>query len=1086
MKRFFVMLLACLMLLSVVPFSVFAEEVDHEHVEGTEQCPGKDVDHTLENAASVTKLEEVRVCKGYNYNVYKCNVCGEIFADDFVKVEGNHVFGEVAVEEAVAPTCTTTGKTAVYKCINCDATEGGEIIPARHNIVDGACTECDYVVDPECTHSTEKLTNATVIVAPTCGEAGKMQYICECGEIVDIVIKALGHSNLEHTDEVEADCTTAGKKAYDTCKDCGKIFINGEEVTEEDLVIEALGHDMGEAVVTKQATCDEKGLEVATCTRCDYTVETETDYAHEWLTEEGNDVAANCTRPGISYQVCNLCGETRNLTSTPAIGHQKPENWTHGFTAEEIANAPCDVELSTTYKCVACGSDIKVIVKAASAHTFTEEIEEATCSTVEKIWNVCACGAKELVSEGTEFNPENHNFEWKWINEATCLKDGNKILFCYGCKTESGDPVFVPAGHTWFVVNTVDSTCTSFGYTDYECENCDEFDRVFGEILSHNYDEGVYHSATCKNDAYTTYECKAEGCVYVKVEIHEGTQLEFDWTKKFETLKEAQEAHENAAFEEFEVISGSCTEKGIIIYMCTLCEKNVLVVEAGTGEGHVRPEGPFDCTEAFNCAECGELVEGGEHTSNYVVKEPTCNAKGKSYCYDCGNFYDTFKHEDILLEIVEGKDATCTETGLSIGVKCGVCGEMIDEQVVLPVIAHTYVKNDAFSFVADCEIDGYNFMECACGDRFITDYEAASGHWYIDEENDIKVELNTPDCDAVCVCGQEVCVCRVCSLCGETIEKHTFAEPNVVDPTCTEEGYTITVCTSCGYYIIDEDSIVDPNGHNMVPADTSTLPTYRPGYINEVCSVCGELGESKEVAGADLGLTIEIDNAIVAGANFSDSSRVSVIIDINSVKDGGAAVWGIDFLLNYNSDKFIYVDTYFVGEDFNGYCVAVDNNGCVKIVATTANNEYKDSLDTVIDSEGRDFVIVEFIVNDRIEDGKNPATGNAYSDVIANPFFITEANAINKDKEEVSVWGQVETEITIDKFLDFNNDGTVNYVDYNYAWDIICGVITDISYDARIDVDKDGLITMVDFEAIVNFYAGMNGFDYEALWNLNA
>lgn len=1111
MKRFFVMLLACIMLLSVVPFSVFAEEVDHEHVESTEQCPGKDVDHTLENATSVTKLEEVKVCKGFNYNVYQCDVCGEIFADDFVKVEGNHVWGETPVVEAVAPTCTTTGKTAVYACINCDATEGGETIPAEHNFVDGVCTGCGAIQNPSCEH--KDLEDALLIKAPTCSEDGTMQYYCvDCDAIVLVKIEALGHSvdTLTFVEAVDAVCGVAGNIAYYVCEnvECGKYFVLEAdvlvEVEAEDVVIEAEEHDWNAWVVEVEADCKEgtEGSKYRTCIKCGVREEEVIAPEHNYITEEDRNLEPTCTTPGLSFQLCLDCGHVGYAVGAPALGHAPEGGW-ENFDWRDYAdeafleayeNWICtDEDLVITYPCAnGCGKDQTYVVKAKCEHEKTTITIAATCISVEMTQVVCVnCSWKEeaVEVEGSVINPDNHDFDEEWINglKAHCTETTNYLQYCTACSEHVLIKV-EPTGHN-YEETIIPSTCVTKGSVVYVCENCGDTYREELELADHTKPEGWeasddnYTNPTCKKDGFWTYECTV--CLENIELTDEDSMIEFDWEKTFDSMEEAEKAHAGHTLVYSRTITGSCTRQGLDVYYCDAteggCGRYVVIAQENTGKGHTIPE-DADCEVGFKCTVCDyEVAAGSEH--NVVVDEDaTCTETGLGHCSVCTKadiVIPAKGHDEID---TEGKEPTCTEDGWTAGKYCTVCGN-VEGGETIEALGHAWIERVELSVAGDCEIDGYVFYECTtCGERVIKDYEFKTGHWYIKEDG-TKVEL-VPECGAECVCGAEDekdCVCRVCALCGETIEKHTFAEPNVVAPTCGEVGYTIIVCTECSYYIVYD--IVDALEHDPILTDDYVAPTYKPGFISSVCRYCGEPYE-EEIEGADIGLTIELDNAVVSGANFADSSRVAVIININSIKEVG--VWSVDFRLNYNSDKFIYDNTQFVGEDFNGYCVAVDKDGYVNIVATTANNEYKESTNAVINSEDRDFVIVEFIVNDRIEDGKDEETGHAYSDVIANPFFITDMFAINKDREEVSVWGQTETEITIEKFLDFNNDGAVNSVDCNYAWDIICGVITDISYDARIDVDKDGEITMADFEAIVNFYAEMDGFDYESLWSLVA
>ena len=103
-----------------------------------------------------------------------------------------HVHTEESIP-AVAPTCTTTGKTAGKKCSEC-----GEILVPQMDIA---------VVG----HTWDA---GKVTVAPTCVAAGEMTYTCEaegCGATKTEEIPATG----EHTPGEAATCTTA-----QTCTVC--------------------------------------------------------------------------------------------------------------------------------------------------------------------------------------------------------------------------------------------------------------------------------------------------------------------------------------------------------------------------------------------------------------------------------------------------------------------------------------------------------------------------------------------------------------------------------------------------------------------------------------------------------------------------------------------------------------------------------------------------------------------------------------------------------------------------------------------------------------------------------------------------
>ena len=70
------------------------------------------------------------------------------------------------------------------------------------------------------------------------------QLCTVCGYIIK---PALSHEhNLSKIDEVDATCTTSGKKAHYYCESCGAIFSDSKgnnEITDDaEIIIEATGH----------------------------------------------------------------------------------------------------------------------------------------------------------------------------------------------------------------------------------------------------------------------------------------------------------------------------------------------------------------------------------------------------------------------------------------------------------------------------------------------------------------------------------------------------------------------------------------------------------------------------------------------------------------------------------------------------------------------------------------------------------------------------------------------------------------------------------------------------------------------------
>ena len=86
-----------------------------------------------------------------------------------------------------------------------------------------------------------------------------------------------------------------------------------------------------------------------------------------------------------------------------------------------------------------------------------------------------------------------------------------------------------------------------------------------------------------------------------------------------------------------------------------------------------------------------------DHAHNYeaVITAPTCTEGGyTTYTCECGDSYigdyvDALGHTE---EIIPGKEATCTETGLTEGKKCSVCGEITVQQEVVDALGHDFAE----------------------------------------------------------------------------------------------------------------------------------------------------------------------------------------------------------------------------------------------------------------------------------------------------------------------------------------------------------------------------------------------------------
>jgi len=115
-------------------------------------------------------------------------------------------------------------------------------------------------------------------------------------------------------------------------------------------------------------------------------------------------------------------------------------------------------------------------------------------------------------------------------------------------------------------------------------------------------------------------------------------------------------------------------------------EDEIITIEATSehGEGLVR-----------RCKVCGHLscIDAHEEVGDPAIS-PTCTETGLTegkHCAICGEVLIAQKTIEELPhteEKVEGKPATCTENGLTDGTKCSVCGEILVAQEEIPAKGH--------------------------------------------------------------------------------------------------------------------------------------------------------------------------------------------------------------------------------------------------------------------------------------------------------------------------------------------------------------------------------------------------------------
>lgn len=204
------------------------------------------------------------------------------------------------------------------------------------------------------------------------------------------------------------------------------------------------------------------------------------------------------------------------------------------------------------------------------------------------------------------------------------------------------------------------------------------------------------------------------------------------------------------------------------------------------------------------------------------------------------------------VETIPAVAATCTETGLTEGKQCSVCGTVLQQQTVVPTISHYYV-------------DGYCTM---CGAK----EDICKGN---------HTEVTLPAVEATCT-ETGLTEGKKCSVCGTVLVEqevipalgHTEVTTAAVDPTCAKTGLTEgKKCSVCGEILVAQQTIAKI-AHN---------------YSDGTCTVCGAVDPDNiqdYVAQLTLDETSTTKKLKVTVKNFVDGDTTHFYADDATFSEG--------------------------------------------------------------------------------------------------------------------------------------------------------------------------------------------------------
>ena len=483
-------------------------------------------------------------------------------------------------------------------------------------------------------------------------------------------------------------------------------------------------------------------------------------------------------------------------------------------------------------------------------------------------WDKDITDIQSSLTVTAQYTAEAHTYgEWKETTAPTCTEDGEKVR---ECECGASETAAVGAlGHDWGEwTETKKATCTEKGEETRTCQRdkCGAEETRPTDLAKHTPGEAVKDNivpATCETDGSHDEVVKCSVC---------GTEI------SRVTVKDDATGHKA------EVVPGkeaTCTETGLTAgEKCSVCGKELKAQEVTPALGH--DWGEWKETKKATCTEKGEEARTcqrdkcgvtetrptdlAKHTPGEAVNEnivpAACETDGSHdevvKCSVCGTEISRVTVKDDATghkaEVVPGKEATCTETGLTAGEKCSVCGKELKAQEVTPALGHDWGEWTETK-KATCTEKGEEARTCQrdkCGETETRPTDLAKHT----PGEAVKENIVPAACETD---GSHDEVVK-CSVCGTEISRVTVKDgatghkTEVVpgkEATCTETGLTAgEKCSVCGKELKAQE-VIPALGHDWGEWKVTVAPTYTStGTAMRECSRCGKT-EEKELPAYD-------------------------------------------------------------------------------------------------------------------------------------------------------------------------------------------------------------------------------------------
>ncbi len=796
------------------------------HTFTCERGCGETMTANCEDSAITFGLEQ-STCTEQGYTVVQCAACNHTWNINYTDALG-HNYTQKLYDDAHLRSAANCEQAATYwyDCSRCDKNAKDET-DAKYDVLYFSSGEVRK-------HDVKNTVHEDYLVAAaTCTAAAKYYPSCSYDDCSYVDTSktfsngtALGHDYTEKIEDEDhlisaADCVNGSKYYYD-CSRCDANAKNDKDKDKYTYVLEDYsGHSMT-YTEAKAATCDAEGnYEYWHCANCNKYYK-DVDGTEAYLGQDATKIAKRehdlvivknkaptCEADGnpdyryCSYEDCNYTTLPADLSAYKATGH----NFTGAYTYDAVYNQHskfCDN---------GCGKSGMVV------------------DGVQVEYKVTLDGI-DYVFEGSEaceftYVAETKNGIHTHSNSCKC---GNNTS-----KTYSDEETFV---------ETVVPTCTTGGYDQYACNECDATWQK-NKVPAGQHTPAA--TATSNGDGTHSIYCTVEGCgAKISTAKCSGGTATCSAQAICDVCNTAYGAtgdHVLAADGWTSNNDATCNAAGTKSQKCSACNETVTETDENSKPlGHSMINGVYEAPD--------EKLADKLTAAGIVLKASNCAEEGLSlnYCERC-DYYTTRIVPKDKSNHTYGEWANAggdCATGVTFKKTCTLCGD-----VKTKVESKEHTWEDVIVVESTCSRKGYKFQKCSDCAFTQTIYDENYGdHQFADVESYEEATCCDPAYNVVT---------SICEICGKAEEPVKTAvegsaalghiEENLVKwyanpATCDVAGYVEHYRGSCGsYFVLVDGKFVEKDwseieyvlGHNFVDGVCSRCSAIKDGDSAHSC-----------------------------------------------------------------------------------------------------------------------------------------------------------------------------------------------------------------------------------------------------------